>query len=161
MNLSLSYFRSKHIVKVLWSFELTVDPSVLVNLHCWTNSNYFSYFKSYNHTWLSLFFFLFLFFTPKSLSHTYTCILTQTITLHCLGIIRIIMNNTWVSPLPLAPTTASYWLWHTATHSLLSAGRSVCLSSCGTSTQDAPPTIRPHFPRKKKISAGPWPQQSH
>lgn len=51
------------------------------------------------------------------------------------GIILTIINNTWVPPLPKAPTAASYWLWHAATHSLCPLARpSVFLSSCGTST---------------------------
>lgn len=54
---------------------------------------------------------------------------------HTLGISPTAMNNAWPSPLPLAPTSASYWLWHTATHSrclaaALSISLSVCLSGC-------------------------------
>lgn len=98
------------------------------------------------------------YFFPFTLNHchTQTRALTQTTTLRRLGIIRIIMNNTWVSPLPLAPSAASYWLWHNATHSPLPAAPALppplCVCSCWTSTPDAAPTIRPHFPLIKRRS---------
>lgn len=50
---------------------------------------------------------------------------------HTLGISPTTMNNAWPSPLPLAPTSASYWLWHAATHSrCLAAALSISLSVC-------------------------------
>lgn len=77
--------------------------------------------------------------------------------------IIIIMNNyAWMSPRPLAPTATSYWLWHAATlPRCLPASRSLCLSSCRTSTNKA--RLQQSgliFSQKKKISAVPRPQQT-
>lgn len=73
------------------------------------------------------------------------------------------MNNyAWMSPRPLAPTAASYWLWHPATlPCCLPASRSLCLSSCSMSTskvhlQQSDLIIS----QEKKISAVPRPQQT-
>lgn len=73
------------------------------------------------------------------------------------GIILTIINNTWVSPLPLAPTAASYWLWHAATHSLcLPARPSFYLASGLQHPPKALPTIRPCFALIRKVNVDPW-----